>query len=95
MCNCLCVSLHGKDLRTFQFRQGEVVFCKSLILYGVHGNEFCQIDLITGASHGVNPSSLNFLVCAYAWGGFTYFSLKNNWTGFTLINEKYVNHSHV
>ena len=74
--------IHGKDLRTFQFRQGEVIFCKSLVLCDIHGNELRQIDLITGAPHGVNPSSLNLLVCAYTWGGFTYFSLKTNWTGF-------------
>ena len=76
------MSIHGENLRTFQFRQGEVVFCKSLVLYGIHGNELRQIDLITGVPHGVNSSALNFLVCAYTWGGFTYFPLKINWTGF-------------
>ena len=74
-----------------QFRQGEVVFCNSLVLYDIHGNELHQTDLITGASHDVNPSSLNFVVCAYTWRGFMYFSIGQD---FTLINEKYVNHSH-
>ena len=49
------MSIHGKDLRTFQFRQ-EVVFCKSLVLYDIHGNELHQIDLITGAPRDINPS---------------------------------------
>ena len=89
----LCVSIHGKDLRTFQFRQGEVVFCKSLVLHGIHGNELHQIDLITGAFHGVNPSSLNILLCAYTSVGRIHVLLFKQ--DFTLISEKYVNHSRV
>ena len=37
------------------------ICCKFLVLCDIHGNELCQI-LITGASHGVNPS-VKFLWC--------------------------------
>ena len=36
---------------------------KSLVLCDIHGNELHQVDLITGAPHGVNPSLLNFVGC--------------------------------
>ena len=39
---------------------------KSLVLCDIHGNKLCQIDLITGAPHGMNPSLLNLLgACLY------------------------------
>ena len=78
-----------------QFRQGEVVFCNSLVLYDIHGNELHQIDLITGASRDVNLSALNFLVCAYIYMERIYVLLfKPIGQDFTLINEMYVYHSH-
>ena len=63
-----------KDLRTFQFRQQ--VLCKSLVLYGIHGNESRQI---AAASRGINPS-LNFW-CVPIHGEDLQ-TLKASWTGF-------------
>ena len=61
----------------------------------IRGNELCQIYLITGAPHGVNPSSINLLdVCLYM-GRIYAFLVKYQSDGVFLFNEKYVNHSHV
>ena len=86
------VSVHGKNLHTIQFHQGEVIFYKSLVLYDIHGNKSCQIDLITGAPHGINSSSLNlFGVCLYM-GRIYVLLFKNQLDGVlpSLMNHSYV-----
>ena len=68
-----------------------VHICCTFLVCDIHWNELCQIDLITGAHHGVNPSNL---FCVSIHGNILFNFVKkysvNHWSCMIYIGMNYV-----